>query len=79
MAAPKSDRTPIGARAVRTYLNLSAPTFCKFVAQDLLALVIKVHLCAHADNLGESLGRPPLHAWKESHKKQNRSLNGSGQ
>jgi hypothetical protein len=47
----KSNKVLIGAQAIQGYLDISEPTFYKFVKLGLPAVVIDNRWYAHADNL----------------------------
>jgi len=53
MAQKPKSKILIGAQAVQDYLQISRPTFEKFVAKGMPAVVIDNRWYAHTDNLDE--------------------------
>ena len=53
MTQKTSSKILIGAQAIQDYLQISAPTFKKFIAKGLPAVVIDNRWYAHTDNINE--------------------------
>ena len=53
MTQKSSNKVLIGAQSIQAYLQISAPTFKKFVQKGLPAVVIDNRWYAHTDNLDE--------------------------